>query len=331
MAAYSPTPDWSGAVSALRQSTSVLIIAHVTPDADALGSALAIGLALESLGKSVQVSVGEPQFQVPMSLNFLPGQHLVVPPENVVVPDLVVSCDTSSDARLGSLAESLNAAPISIALDHHASFTGFGTIHLIDPVAPATAALALELIDRLGVELTVDIATAIYSGLATDTGSFKFQGTTADTLRVAARLFEAGIDHATLARRLFDDEPFEALVMMGHAVQHAVLDRQAAAGLGLVYTAISIADRGTMPELSMERVIEALRRTSEAEIAAVFKQADDGTWKGSLRSKTEINVGAVATALGGGGHHYAAGWTATQDLDAAIANLKTELEFAARG
>jgi len=331
MATYSQTPDWSGAVSALRQSSSVLIIAHVTPDADALGSALALGLALESLGKSVQVSVGEPGFKVPASLDFLPGQHLVVSPEQIATPEIVVSCDTSSDARLGLLADVLNAAPISIAIDHHASFTGFGTIHLIDPVAPATAALALELIDRLEVSLTTDIASAIYSGLATDTGSFKFQGTTADTLRIAARLYDAGIDHSTLARLLFDDEPFAALVMMGNAVRNAVLDRVAVNGMGLVYTSIAVADRGDLPELAMERVIEAMRRTNEAEVAAVFKQDDDGIWKGSLRSKTAINVGEVAAALGGGGHHYAAGWTATQDLDAAIANLKTELEFAARG
>lgn len=327
---FSQTPEWRDAVAALRQSSSVLIIAHVTPDADALGSALAIGLALESLGKSVQVSVGEPGFAVPASLDFLPGQYLVVSPERVVVPDVVVSCDTSSDARLGSLAEVLSAAPISIAIDHHASFTGFGTIHIVDPVAPATAALALELVDLLEVDLTADIASAIYAGLATDTGSFKFAGTTADTLRVAARLYEAGIDHASLARRLFDDEPFEALIMMSHAVQHAVLDKAAAGGLGLVYTAITLDERGDMPELAMERVIETLRRTNEAEVAAVFKQADDGAWKGSLRSKTAIDVGAVATALGGGGHHYAAGWTATNDLDAAVASLKTELEFAAR-
>lgn len=321
-----PELDWNGAATVLRQSQSVLLVAHVTPDADALGSALAIGMALRSLDKKVQVSVGEVDFQVPESLNFLPGIELVVSPDQVDSPDVVVVCDTSSLERLGVLAEVVTTAQESIAIDHHPTFNGFGTIHIIDPQAPATAALALKLIDLLDVALTKDIAAAIYAGLVTDTGSFKFHGTTSETLRTAARLFDLGIDHSTLARKLFDDEPFAALQVLGCAINRAVLLETAAGGQGLVYTTVSQADRGDLPELAMERVIDTLRRAHEAEVAAVFKQSDDGIWKGSLRSKTTINVGHVARALGGGGHTYAAGYTGTNDIDSMIAALVTELE-----
>ena len=290
-----PELDWAGAALALRQAQSVLLVAHVTPDADALGSALAIGMALESLGKEVQVSVGENGFQVPDSLNFLPGIHLVIAPEQVNSPDVVVVCDTSSLERLGVLAETVTTASVSIAIDHHPTFNGFGTIH-------------------------------IYAGLVTDTGSFKFQGTTSETLRTAARLFDLGIDHSTLARQLFDDEPFEALQVLGAAINRAVLVTTAAGGQGLVYTTVGKSDRGNLPELAMERVIDTLRRAHEAEVAAVFKQTDEGIWKGSLRSKTSINVGNVARALGGGGHTYAAGYTGTNDIDSMISQLLSELE-----
>lgn len=325
MISQSQTLDWNGAITAIRSAKSVLLIAHVTPDADALGSALALGLACESLGKDVQVSVGEPGFKVPQSLEFLPRTDLVISPEQLRPSDLVIICDTASVSRLGVLAQLVANSEVSIVLDHHPSFNGFGTLLLVDPTAAATAAIAMELIERLDVELTKDIAAALYSGLATDTGSFKFQATTAQTLRIAAKLFDTGIDHAQLARQLFDDEPFEALLMLGEALQRAQLDKSAVKGLGLAYTSIAVNQRHGLTELAMERVIEAIRKATEAEVAAVFKQADDKRWKVSLRSKTSINVGAVATDLGGGGHFYAAGYTGGTDLSEAISQLKNKL------
>jgi len=318
-------PEWDKALAAVSNCNSVLLLAHVTPDADALGSALGLGLALQSLGKKVQVSVGEDNFQVPSSLSFLPGIHLIRAPEALDTTDLVISCDVSSDARLGTALEILQAAKVSIAIDHHASFTGFGTIHLVDPGAAATAELVLEFIDRLELELTSEIASAIYAGLTTDTGSFKFQSTTAHTLRMAARLVDAGIDNSKLSRLLFDDEPLAALVMMGEAVSRAELLPDAANGAGLVYTSVTLSQRNGLPELAAERIIEALRRTSEAEVAAVFKQADDGHWRGSLRSKTSVDVGAVALAMGGGGHKYASGFSSTLDLAATVELLIAKL------
>lgn len=321
MASFSSTPEWDKAISAIADSANVLLLAHVTPDADALGSALGLGLALQGLGKQVQVTVGEPGFTTPASLDFLPGTELIRAPEDLSPADLVISCDVSSDARLGSAKSILEAAPASIAIDHHPSFTGFGTIHLVDPKAAATAEIVLELIDRLQVPMTLDIASAIYSGLTTDTGSFKYQSTTSHTLRTAARLLDTGVDSAKLSRLLFDDEPLAALVMMGEAVSRATLIPAAAAGQGLVYTSVSIEQRPGLDELAVERVIEALRKTSEAEVAAVLKQADDGHWKVSMRSKTSVDVGAVANELGGGGHKHASGYSSTGDLSQTISEL----------
>jgi phosphoesterase RecJ-like protein len=274
--------------------------------------------------------VGEPGFVVPPSLAFLPGVDLVVAPEQVAVPDVVVVCDTASVERLGILADAVAAAPICIAIDHHPSFTGFGTVHVVDADAPATAALALRLIDLLDVELDRDIAAAVYAGLATDTGSFKFHATTSDTMRMAARLFDAGIDHARLARLLFDDEPLAALQVMGEALQRATLVASAVGGAGLVHTSISVEQRRGLSELGLERVIDSLRRASEAEVAAVFKQSDSGAWKVSLRSKDAVDVGSIASSLGGGGHRYAAGYTGSTDLATVVAELMAALDAAAR-
>jgi phosphoesterase RecJ-like protein len=321
MATFSSPPEWEKAVSAIKESASVLLLAHVTPDADALGSALGLGLALQACGKTVQVTVGEPGFMTPKSLNFLPGTELIRSPDDLDPADLVISCDVSSDARLGSAQVILKEAAVSIAIDHHPSFTGFGTIHLVDPKAAATAEIVLELIDRLELPITKDIAGAIYSGLTTDTGSFKYQSTTSHTLRTAARLLDTGIDSAKLSRLLFDDEPLAALVMMGDAVSRAQLISNVAGGQGLVHTSVSIEQRIGLDEMAVERVIESLRKTSEAEVAAVLKQADDGHWKVSLRSKTTVDVGAIANGLGGGGHKHASGYSSKANLEETVAEL----------
>ena len=321
MTSFTAAPEWDRAISAIAKSTSVLLLAHVTPDADALGSALGLGLALQGMGKEVQVTVGEVGFVTPASLSFLPGTELIRAPEDLSAADLVISCDVSSDARLGSVKEILDTAAVSIAIDHHPSFTGFGTIHLVNPKAAATAEIVLELIDRLELPITKEIAAAIFSGLTTDTGSFKYQSTTSHTLRTAARLLDTGIDSAQLSRLLFDDEPLAALVMMGEAVSRATLLPEVAGGQGFVYTSVSVEQRPGLDELAVERVIEALRKTTEAEVAAVLKQADDGHWKVSLRSKTAVDVGEVANQMGGGGHKYASGYSSTNDLDSTIAEL----------
>lgn len=318
--------DWQESVEAVMQAEAILLIAHVTPDPDALGSTLALGLAFKSLGKRVQVSVGESGFQVPDSLAFLPGTDLVVPPEQVSPADLVIACDTASTARLGMLASTLASAPMSIAIDHHRSFTGFGNIHLVDPSAPAAAAVALNLIDHLGVALTSEIAACIYAGIATDTGSFKYSSVRPETFATASRLLEAGFDLGALARKLFDTSPYAELQMLGGAIERSTLLPDALGGRGIVYTSVSQEQRGELCELSMERLIEAFRTVTEAELAAVFKQSDTGEWKVSLRSKELVNVSELAMSFSGGGHRNAAGYTSKVDLAATISQLLSKVE-----
>jgi phosphoesterase RecJ-like protein len=308
------------------QANSILLVAHVTPDPDALGSTLALAQAFGKLDKQVQVSVGEPNFALPESLSFLPGAHLVVAPEAIIRPDLVVACDTASVARLGSLAQVLANAPKSIVIDHHRSFTGYGDIHLVDAGAPAAAAVALQLIDRLGVTLTADIAACIYAGIATDTGSFKYASVKPETFAMAARLLETGFDMGLMARRLFDSSPYAELKMLSAAIERSVLIPDALGGRGIIYTSVSQEQRGALSEFAMERLIEVFRTVSEAELAAVFKQSDTGEWKVSLRSKVLVNVSEIAMSFAGGGHRNAAGYTSDKDLVGSVAALLAKVE-----
>jgi phosphoesterase RecJ-like protein len=323
--------DWDATVEALTSGVPVLLLAHVSPDADALGSALAAGIALERLGVDVAVSFGDDPFVVPRILRSLPGQHLLVAPDQLGERPVVASFDVSSIDRLGVLRAVAEAAPTFVAIDHHSSFTGFGTIHVVDVTAPATAVLALELVDRLGVELDDVIATPIYAGLVTDTGSFKYAGTTPATHQVAARLLATGMRHDVVARQIYDDEPFGALRMLGGALDKAVLEETAVGGLGLVWTVVSDSDRASfdLPLDAVERVIDVLRIATEAEVACVLKQDDTGAWRVSMRSKGQVDVSAVAMALGGGGHRFAAGFTGVGGPREVLRQVREQLSIAA--
>lgn len=156
----------------LREAQQVLLVAHVNPDADALGSTLATAIALESLGMQVRVTFPDDPFEVPSVLRFLPRQDLLVDPSQAQAP-VVVSMDASSPDRIGRLLPVGEAADEFIAIDHHASFVPFAKINYCDATQPATGIIALDLIDALGVPLNDDIATCLYAAITSDTGSFR--------------------------------------------------------------------------------------------------------------------------------------------------------------
>jgi bifunctional oligoribonuclease and PAP phosphatase NrnA len=305
---------WSSAVKMIDGAGQVCLACHVRPDADALGSMLAVAVALDSRpgGCTVVASFGEDPFDVPGILQFLPGQWLLRPPADYPDrPEVMISFDAASIDRLGQLAAPAEAAGALVVLDHHASNPGFGTVNLVDPAAAATAVLAAELIDRLGIKLTRDIALGLYAGLVTDTGSFKYAATTPQVHELAARLLETGIEPGIVARELYDRAPFSYLGMLSGALGRAVLEPDAAGGLGLVWTTVTRADRAqaSLPLEAAESLIDIVRKTDEAEVAAVMKEDDDGAWQVSVRSKSLVDVGALCTALGGGGHARAAGFS----------------------
>ncbi|WP_055590246.1 DHH family phosphoesterase [Peterkaempfera griseoplana] len=319
---------WAEVLHLVRSAPEVDLICHVCPDGDALGSALAAGLALRSLGATVRVSFGDDPQVVPASLAFLPGQELLVPAAAVPDrPDLVITFDVAAESRLGLLREKALAARAMVVIDHHASNPGFGTHPMIDASAPATAVLVDELLRRLGVPLDQSIATCLYTGVATDTGSFKYRATTPATHEFAARLLATGIRHDLISRTLWDTSSFGYLKVLSAALGRARLDPAAAGGLGLVWTWVPYADlvaNGVTVE-EIEGLIDVVRRTSEADVALVLKQDPDGTLRGSSRSKGAVDVAAACGALGGGGHVYAAGFSSPLGVEQTLDRFRRAL------
>ncbi|SEL64818.1 DHH family phosphoesterase [Nonomuraea pusilla] len=317
-----PEPVWDRALRLIGRADEVALACHVTPDADALGSMLAVGFVLRSMGKRVAASFGDRHFVVPRLLRFLPGQDLLVPPsEFPAAPELMITFDTSTFERLGLLRENIERAREVIVVDHHPSNEGFGTLDLIDPAAAATAVLAEQLVYRLGGSLDRDIATCLYAGLVTDTGSFKYSSTTPSVHQMAARLVATGLHTEEIARELWDKSPFGYLKVLSVALDRAVLEE------GLVWTYVTRVDRAAygLAYSELEGVIDVVRRAGEAEVAVVLKEDDQGAWQVSTRSKGAVDVAAVCAALGGGGHRKAAGFTAYGTVDEIMARFREEL------
>ncbi|MGQ0777899.1 MAG: DHH family phosphoesterase, partial [Pseudonocardiales bacterium] len=228
-----------------------------------------------------------------------------------------------SRARLGCLSGRVDTSGAVLVVDHHATSERFGTHHLVDPDAEATVVLALQLIDALDARLDQAMARCLYAGLVTDTSCFRRanEGTHA----IAARLLGAGVDPTLTTRELMDTHPFGWLSMLATVLGRARLKPTAAQGMGLVHTTVLLTDATGMRSEEVESVVDLVRTTAEAEVAAVLKEINTDRWSVSLRAKQHIDVSAAAAELGGGGHRLAAGFvtngTAEEVLDALCAAL----------
>ncbi len=314
------TAEVDAARALLEGAYSVVLLAHINPDADALGSALALGLALRRRGAAAVVSFAEPD-GVPGSLATLPGQQLIAAPGDLPPrPDLVVTLDVGAADRLGSLRGLLDTAGAVLVIDHHRTNTRFGTHHLIDPEAEATGVLVARLLDVMGASIDADIAADLYAGLATDTVSFRH--VTAGTHRLAARLVDVGIRPGELMVPITDTHPFGWLDMLSTVLGRAVRVSGAADGHDLVHTEVRLADADGLRAEEVDSVIDIVRTTAGAGVTVVGKQSGPDRWQVSLRSGGAVDVAAVAARLGGGGHRLAAGFTHLGNYPSAIDRVR---------
>lgn len=319
--------------AAIASGGPALCVGHIQPDGDALGSALALALAITRAGGRAFVTFdpGELGFGLPPSLQFLPGSHLLVAPDQLPRhagdPAVVITFDTGSLERLGRVAPLATVAPGGppiVVVDHHAQGSEFGSLRLVDPHAAATAELVAALIDGLGVAFDEDIATCLYTGLASDTGSFRYAATSPGSHQLAARLLAAGARHDAISSLLWDSRPASYLVVLTGA-----LERVRRVG-ELIWTHVSAAHltaAGASVE-EAEGIVDVIRVDRDHEVALVLKQDSAGSpeagtarWKVSVRSRGRIDVGAACTELGGGGHRLAAGFTADGEPAEIVARL----------
>ena len=290
-----------GALAELRAANTVAIVSHRDPDPDTIGSAIALGLALESLGKRVTLHCADP---VPDGARFLTyaDRFSAEPPDPSV--DLVVTVDFGSIERAKF---ALPAGTRTLNIDHHASNDHFAQVNLVDVTSAAAAEVVSRVIDELGVSWTPDMATAALIGIMTDTGSFQFPSTDARVLDRAARLREAGADLQAITYNIFRNKRFEALRLWGLAFARMRREQDGR----LVWTQIGPADfreAGARDE-DITGLVEQVARSNGMRVALLFNE-QDGMVKVSCRTSAwapSVDAAALMSRWGGGGHVRAAG------------------------
>ena len=316
------TDDLDQAVAAITEADTIALACHVAPDGDALGSMLALHHLCRSRGKGSIASFPEP-FVVAPHYAYLPGlDTLTKPADFPTAPDVMITFDCGSLDRLGELADAARNAGHLIVLDHHVSNTCYGSINVVDPDAAATAVVVRRLAHDLGWPLNRAAALCIYTGLVTDTGRFQYSNTTPDVFGLAQELSTFDLPIADITRQLFECHRFTYLQLVAAVLGRATLDLD----IELVASWITAADLEQFGiELEeTEGMIDLIRRAAEAEVSCMLKETPEGV-RVSLRSISHVDVAAVAGQFGGGGHKYAAGFTAPGAVEDVLAAIKVAL------
>jgi len=307
------------AVDAMAGASEIALACHVNPDGDALGSTLALHHVLRAAGIRSVASFSEP-FVIAPHYRELPGLDLLTPPDAFPAePEVMLTFDSGSLARLGDLESAAKSAAELIVIDHHVSNQRYGTINVIDPAAAASGVIVHRLIERLQLPLTRDAAVCLYTALVCDTGRFQYESTTPEVFELARELACFDLPIPELSRTLFEEHRFAYLQLLSDVLANARLIPEKR----FVWTQVSQADlaRHDVTFEEVEGLIDVVRRTREAEVSCVLKQASDGTWRVSLRSLGSVDVRLVAEAQGGGGHRFAAGFTSDEPVEHIVARI----------
>ena len=309
--------DTSAVAAALREHDRFVLTSHDNPDGDAIGSLLALHLALGSLGKDSVMVIGG-STPLPEEYGFLELERHGLLRESPADAGerVLVALDCAQEDRIVE-PTLLASAPLTINVDHHHDNTRFGDIDLVVADASSTSEVLADVFEELGVALTPPIAEALYTALVTDTGRFQYSNTTPKALRLAADLVEAGADSSRVFVEVYESTPFAKLKLLARALERATSFEE-----GRVVVSELVRkdfEDAKADEPSSEGVIDHLRSVEGAELVALIRELPNGAAaarKGSLRSRPDgVDVSAIARSFGGGGHRRAAGFSTDLSMD----------------
>ncbi|MGC7870545.1 DHH family phosphoesterase [Desulfosporosinus sp. SYSU MS00001] len=304
----------------LRKAPSVALFSHVSPDGDCLGSMLALGLALETMGK--KVTFFNPD-RVPMALAFLPGSDRIRQTLPDPMPQVLVFVDCTDLKRVQLTPDYLDDS-IVINIDHHISNQKFGHLNWINDQASACAEICLTLLKQLGVAINREIATNLYTGIVTDSGCFQYSNTTAHTHRLTAELIETGLDLAAIHYHLFDQKPLEQVKLLQAALNSLELYAEGQLAV-MTLTLEDFLQSAADQELS-EGLVNHARSIKGVEVAVLLKEVGVQEIKSGFRSNLWFDVNKTAAQFGGGGHKRAAGCTFKVSLTEAKQQVISAIE-----
>ena len=295
------------AVEAIGSARSIVLACHVNPDGDALGSLLGLAHAIDLAfpGKDLTLISHD---GVPDIYQFLPGSEQIVTDTDRRDFDLAIALNSGDLARVGArIVPVITSSRVQMDIDHHVGDGAFGDIQLLNSHAAASAEIVFDLVHALGVPLNPAIATCLFTGVITDTGSFKFMNVTPRTLRIAADLIEAGASPSLISEQVFDNRAFSGTKLMGLAMSSLA----STANGQIVWATIEHSDfvETGAEDKDTEGFVGIVRAVRGVKVAIFFREHSDSTVRVSLRSSDDVDVSKIATQFGGGGHRMASGCT----------------------
>jgi phosphoesterase RecJ-like protein len=310
------TADLDAVAEAIRAHDRFVVTTHENPDGDALGSILAMSLALEQLGKDgVMYLFGE--VPLPHEYGFMPLETIRRTPPEDAAERVVLALDCANERRLGPDPGLLEAAPLVVDIDHHHDNSRFGDVNLVVADASSTGEILSDVFAVLGVELTPEIAEALYIAVVTDTGRFQYANTTPRALRLAAELVEAGANVHRVFQDVYENVAFAKIKLLARALEKA----RVVEGGRIIVSNLERSDFAAAgaEEPFAEGIIDFLRAVEGTELVALIREPptqNGPTHRISLRTRAEsIDVSAIARKSGGGGHRQAAGFSSEASVD----------------
>lgn len=303
------------AASFLKASEDILILCHRNPDGDTLGSGCGLCRALRSMGKRARILVSDP---IPQKM-----QYLAEDCGGDFEPRTIVSTDIADEQLFGDALEPYRGR-VQLAIDHHPSNSRFAERIFLDPSAAATTELVFAVVQELGVPLTADIADCLYTGLATDTGCFKYANTTAEAHRMAADFMECGIPCEMINRTMFDVKSRARVELERLALDSMTFYFQGRCAIMIITN--DMVEQSGACENDMEGLAPIPRQIEGVWVGVTLRQKPDGNFKVSVRTGNHADAADICGRLGGGGHVRAAGCAMNRTAEEGVARLLAAIE-----
>ncbi len=307
--------EFKKAIDLINESNSIYIVTHISPDGDAIGSSMAMYLALKSMNKDVHVVIENYSDRFEFLTELKEAEKEVVNKEY----DLLISVDVSSVDRIAAPKEFIEKAKKVLVIDHHQNTNISADVLVVNSKSPAACELVYELLESGNINVDKEIAKYIYMGIVTDTGSFNYRNTSSKTHKIAAKLLDTGIDFAYICKMVNDTMKESRLKLIAYIIDN--METYFDGRVKYAKVPNEVLKKFDLPDEDAEGLVNYLRCIVGVDVAIYARGLENGTYKVSLRSNFDYDVAKVANAFGGGGHINAAGFTVNEEID----NVKDEI------
>lgn len=313
-------------IDRINSSKNICIISHVNPDGDSIGSLLGLGLALKKYkDKRIKLAIND---EIPKNYKFLPGIEYLEKTQKDEAFDLLITLDCSDLKRLGLGKYVTDNADFIINIDHHKSNDFFGDENIVFPGYSSTGEILFNLLKAMNIEIDTEIATCLYVSISTDTGSFKYDSTSPDTLEVAANLMRKNIDLNKITTNVYQSRSLEKTCLLIKSLNSMELymDNR----IGIISVTEEMIEDCNAAIQDIDGIIEFVRDIDTVEVACMLKELDQEVIKVGFRSKKDIDVAEIAMSFEGGGHSRASGCTIYDTIDNSKDKVLDEIKKAFR-